>query len=138
MPMSKLTLRPGLISSFGAFQAYYQSDLLKTHTSFEISTIGALQNFLMVFLGFVVGPLYDLGYSRHLLAVGSVLVIVATVMQAFCVNLWELLLCQGLLFGIGAGCLSTLGVALPSQWFSSRLALANGFATNGSGVGGYV
>ncbi|KAK1542289.1 major facilitator superfamily transporter [Colletotrichum paranaense] len=128
----------GLISSFGAFQAYYQSDLLKNNTAFEISTIGSLQNFLMVFLGFIIGPIYDLGYSRYLLVVGSILVLIGLILQAFCQNLWQFLLCQGLIIGLGTGCLSTLGVALPSQWFSTRLALANGIAANGSGVGGLV
>ncbi|KAK1689531.1 major facilitator superfamily transporter [Colletotrichum godetiae] len=128
----------GLISSFGAFQAYYQSDLLSDNTAFEISTIGSLQNFLMVFLGFIIGPIYDLGYSRYLLVVGSILVLIGLILQAFCQNLWQFLLCQGLIIGLGTGCLSTLGVALPSQWFSTRLALANGIAANGSGVGGLV
>lgn len=90
----------------------------------------------MVFLGFIIGPIYDLGYSRYLLMVGSILVLVGLILQAFCQNLWQFLLCQGLIIGLGTGCLSTLGVALPSQWFSTRLALANGIAANGSGVGG--
>ncbi|TEA19663.1 Aspyridones efflux protein apdF [Colletotrichum sidae] len=128
----------GLISSFGAFQAYYESDLLSGNTPFQISTIGSLQNFLMVFLGFIIGPIYDLGYSRYLLIVGSLLVLVGLILQAFCRNLWQFLLCQGLIIGLGTGCLSTLGVALPSQWFSTRLPLANGIAANGSGVGGLV
>ncbi|GJC99233.1 major facilitator superfamily transporter [Colletotrichum higginsianum] len=128
----------GLISSFGAFQAFYQSDILSGSTPFQISAIGSLQNFLMVFLGFIIGPIYDLGYSRHLLVVGSVLVLAGLVLQAFCRTLWQFLLCQGVVIGIGTGCLSTLGVALPSQWFSTRLALANGIAANGSGVGGLV
>ncbi|GKT89310.1 LOW QUALITY PROTEIN: major facilitator superfamily transporter [Colletotrichum tofieldiae] len=128
----------GLISSFGAFQAYYQSDILSGNTPFQISTIGSLQNFLMVFLGFIIGPIYDLGYSRYLLVVGSILVMAGLILQAFCRNLWQFLLCQGVVVGIGTGCLSTLGVALPSQWFSTRLALANGIAANGSGVGGLV
>ncbi|KAL0938529.1 major facilitator superfamily transporter [Colletotrichum truncatum] len=128
----------GLISSFGAFQAYYQSDLLSSNTPFQISTIGSLQNFLMVFLGFIIGPIYDLGHSRYLLIAGTLLVVVGMVLQAFCRNLWQFLLCQGLMIGIGTGCLSTLGVALPSQWFSTKLPLANGIAANGSGVGGLV
>ncbi|KAF6822219.1 major facilitator superfamily transporter [Colletotrichum plurivorum] len=128
----------GLISSFGAFQAYYQTGILSSNTPFQISTIGSLQNFLMVFLGFIIGPIYDLGYSRYLLLVGTALVVVGLVLQAFCQNLWQFLLCQGVVIGIGTGCLSTLGVALPSQWFSKRLPLANGIAANGSGVGGLV
>lgn len=90
----------------------------------------------MVFLGFIVGPIYDLGYSRYLLIVGSSLVVVGLILQAFCQNLWQFLLCQGVIIGLGTGCLSTLGVAIPSQWFSTKLPFANGIGANGSGVGG--
>lgn len=90
----------------------------------------------MVFSGFVAGPVYDLGYSRQQLWLGSLLIVAGTVSQSFSHNLWQLLLSQGVCIGIGMGCLAILGVALPSLWFSKRLPLANGIAASGSGVGG--
>ncbi|KAG7140528.1 MFS-type transporter eupM like protein [Verticillium longisporum] len=126
----------GLISSFGSFQAFYEKDLLRYHTPFEISTIGSLQSFLMVFLGFVAGPVYDLGYSRQQLWLGSLLIVLGTVAQSFSTKLWQLLLSQGVVIGIGMGSLAVLGVALPSLWFDRNLPLANGVAASGSGVGG--
>ncbi|EEY17405.1 conserved hypothetical protein [Verticillium alfalfae VaMs.102] len=128
----------GLISSFGSFQAFYEKDLLRYHTPFEISTIGSLQSFLMVFLGFVAGPVYDLGYSRQQLWLGSLLIVLGTVAQSFSTKLWQLLLSQGVVIGIGMGCLAVLGVALPSLWFDRNLPLANGVAASGSGVGGLI
>ncbi|CRK36028.1 hypothetical protein BN1708_006886 [Verticillium longisporum] len=123
---------PGLISSFGSFQAFYEKDLLRHHTPFEISTIGSLQSFLMVFLGFVAGPVYDLGYSRQQLRLGSLLIVLGTVAQSFSTKLWQLLLSQGVVIGIGMGFLAVLGVALPSLWFDRNLPLANGVAASGS------
>jgi MFS family permease len=125
-----------MLSSYGSFQAFYELELLKDYTRFQISTIGSLQSFLLVFLGFLVGPIYDIGYFRHLLAVGSGLIAIGTITQSFCTEFWQLLLAQGLCFGIGAGCLSVLSVAIPSLWFTTKLPLANGVATAGSGVGG--
>ncbi|KAG7127279.1 MFS-type transporter dbaD like protein [Verticillium longisporum] len=124
----------GLISSFGSFQAFYEKDLLRHHTPFEISTIGSLQSFLMVFLGFVAGPVYDLGYSRQQLRLGSLLIVLGTVAQSFSTKLWQLLLSQGVVIGIGMGFLAVLGVALPSLWFDRNLPLANGVAASGSGT----
>ncbi|KKA28492.1 hypothetical protein TD95_003222 [Thielaviopsis punctulata] len=129
---------PGILSSFGAFQSYYNSSLLTTNTAFQISIIGSLQSFLTVFLGFIAGPIYDLGYATHLLYGGSFLVITGTVTQSLCKNLWQLLITQGVCIGVGAGCLSVLPVAIPSMWFSRRLPIANGIAATGSGVGGLV
>lgn len=126
----------GLLSSFGTFQSFYQVELLKSRSAFQISIIGSLQAFLLVFLGFLAGPIYDAGYSRHLLSSGSLLIVGGTVGQSFCSQYWQLLVAQGLCVGIGCGCLAVLSVAIPSIWFTHRLPLANGIAASGSGVGG--
>ncbi|KAH7211523.1 FAD binding domain-containing protein [Fusarium oxysporum] len=76
----------GLIASFGSFQTIYERDQLSTHTPFQISVIGSLQTFLMVFSGFIVGPIYDSGYFRHLLAVGSTFIVTGTVLQSLSQN----------------------------------------------------
>lgn len=132
----------GLLTSFGAFQEYYASDLLSTSTSFQISAIGSLQSFLMVFLGFATGPLFDMGHLRALLAAGTLLIVGGTAAQSAASTLWQLLLAQGACVGAGTGCLAILSVGVPSMWFdgsaSSRLPLANGLAACGSGVGGVV
>lgn len=129
---------PGLLSSYGTFQAYYETGLLKGYTAFEISTIGSVQSFLLVFLGFVTGPIYDAGYYRYLLGAGSLLVVFGTLMQSICSEFWQLLLAQGFCIGIGCGCLSIMSVAITAYWFSTRLPIANGIAACGSGVGGSV
>lgn len=92
----------------------------------------------MVFLGCLAGPIFDLGYARQLLWVGSMLIVVGTITQSLSDNLWQLLLSQGLCIGFGMGSLAVLGVAVLSPWFSTRLPVANGIAAAGSGVGGYV
>lgn len=126
----------GLVSSYGSFQTIYENGVLREHTPFQISVIGSVQIFLMVFLGLVVGPVYDAGYFHHLLAVGSLLIFAGTLLQSFCVAFWQFLLTQGGLVGVGAGCLSLLAVAAPALWFSTRLPIANGLAATGSGLGG--
>lgn len=90
----------------------------------------------MVFLGFIVGPIYDAGFFRYLLSGGSFLIILGTVLQSLCKHYWQYLLAQGLLIGLGTGCLAILCVAITSLWFTTRLPLANGLAACGSGLGG--
>lgn len=92
----------------------------------------------MVFLGFVTGPLFDMGYSRPLLVIGSLLIVGGTMLQSACSQVWQLLLAQGLCVGVGTGCLAILSVGLPGMWFDTRLPLANGLAACGSGVGGVL
>ncbi|CAH0040467.1 unnamed protein product [Clonostachys solani] len=128
----------GLISSYGTFQTIYETGPLKGHSHFQISVIGSLQSFLMVFLGLVTGPIYDAGYFHHLLGIGSVLIVVGTVVQSFCTQLWHYMLAQGVVIGLGAGCLILLSVATTSMWFTTKLPLANGIAASGSGLGGVL
>ncbi|KAJ0124262.1 major facilitator superfamily transporter [Diaporthe amygdali] len=128
----------GLLSSYGSFQAYYETSLLENYTPFEISTIGSVQSFLLVFLGFVTGSIYDAGYYRYLLGAGSLLVFFGTLMQSFCTEFWQLLLAQGFCIGIGCGCLSIMTVAITALWFNTKLPIANGIAACGSGVGGVI
>lgn len=97
-----------------------------------------MQSFLLVFLGFVTGPIYDAGYYRYLLGAGSLLVVFGTLMQSICSEFWQLLLAQGFCIGIGCGCLSIMSVAITAFWFNTRLPIANGIAACGSGVGGSV
>lgn len=130
--------RAGLLSSYGTFQAYYETSLLENYTAFEISTIGSVQSFLLVFLGFVTGPIYDAGYYRYLLGAGSLLILFGTLMQSICSEFWQLLLAQGFCIGIGCGCLSIMSVAITAYWFNTKLPIANGIAACGSGVGGSV
>lgn len=128
-----------MLTSFGSFESYYADVLLTGRTGgTEIAAIGSVQSFLMVFLGFVAGPLFDMGYFRHLLVTGSLLVVAGTMLQSACTQFWQLLLAQGLCVGVGTGCLAILSVGLPGLWFDTRLPLANGLAACGSGVGGVV
>ena len=124
------------MNSYGMFQSYYQDHLLGSHTPFQISTIGSLQAFLLMLLGVLTGPVYDIGYFHHLLISGSALLVVGSFLQSFCTKLWQLILVQGCLIGIGGACMSLLGVAACGRWFTTKLAIVNGISSMGSGVGG--
>lgn len=61
----------GYASSFGVYQDYYV--LAGTSTSSNISWIGSLQLFMLFFVGFPAGRLFDAGYLHLLLFCGSIL-----------------------------------------------------------------
>ncbi|ETS82739.1 hypothetical protein PFICI_04615 [Pestalotiopsis fici W106-1] len=128
----------GIINSFGVFQTYYEQDLLASSDSSDISWIGSLQSFFIMFLGFITGPVYDAGYFYHLLLVGSFLVTFGHMMLSLCTVFWQVLLAQSFCIGLGAGCLFVPGVAILSQYFSAKLSLAVGLAASGASVGGVV
>lgn len=128
----------GVLNAFGVFQTYYESGELFTKSSSDISWIGSIQSFMVLTVGFFSGPIYDRGYLRELLLVGSFGVVFGHMMLSLCKNYWEVLLAQGFCVGIGAGCLFVPCVAVLPTYFSTKIGLAVGVAAAGSSLGGII
>ncbi|KZF19209.1 MFS general substrate transporter [Xylona heveae TC161] len=128
----------GVINSFGAFQSYYEDELLRHVSSSDISWIGSLQACLLLIIGVATGPLFDAGYFYVLLSVGSFLVVFGMFMTSLCTEYWQLMLAQGLTCGLGSGCLFIPSVAIVSTYFTTKKSFATGIAASGSGLGGVI
>lgn len=128
----------GVINTFGVFQAYYETELLKTHSSSEISWIGSAQGALLFLVGVLAGPLYDAGYFRAMLLGGLFLIVLGQFMTSLCAAYWQVLLAQGITMGVGMGLTFLPSTAILAQWFARRRALAIGIASAGSPVSGTV
>ncbi|KAJ5351643.1 hypothetical protein N7452_000617 [Penicillium brevicompactum] len=128
----------GLLNAFGVFQTYYESGALFKRSSSDISWIGAIQATMLLLVGFITGPIYDRGYLRSLLALGSFGIVFGIMMLSICKTYGEVLLAQGFCIGIGAGCLFVPCVSILPTYFSSRLGAALGLAVSGSALGGII
>ncbi|KAH8893061.1 MFS general substrate transporter [Thozetella sp. PMI_491] len=128
----------GLLNTFGVFQTYYESGALFQASSSSISWIGSIQSFFVLFMGIVVGPIYDRGYLRALLVVGSTLIVLVLMMLSLCSQWWQVFMAQGLCIGIGAGCLFIPCVSIMPTYFSTKLGLAQGLSASGSAMGGVI
>lgn len=126
------------MNSFGVFQTYYQVDLLHTSSPSTISWIGSIQAFLLLVVGVVSGPLYDAGYFRTLISCGTFCLVFGLMMTSLATQYWQIMLAQGILVGLGNGCLFTPSVAILPQYFSRKRALANGLAATGSSLSGII
>jgi nitrate/nitrite transporter NarK len=62
----------------------------------------------------------------------------AFIAASYASQIWHLYLLQGVLVGIGVGCLYVPSLPVISQWFDRRRSLANGISAAGSGIGGSV
>ncbi|KAL1611322.1 hypothetical protein SLS59_000040 [Nothophoma quercina] len=86
----------GFTLSYGAFQAYYKSDLLSSASPSAISWIGTVQAWLLIFFGVLSGPLFDLGYFRVMLMAGNFLVVFGIMMLSLSTQYWQVFLSQGI------------------------------------------
>jgi MFS family permease len=125
----------GILNTFWAYQTYYETGELYIASSSNISWIGSVQSSLLLILGLVTGLLYDAGYFHALLYSGSLMILLGQMMTSFCHEYYQALLAQGFCIGIGVGLIFISGGAILSTYFNSRLALANGIAAAGSGLG---
>jgi hypothetical protein len=127
--------RRGFVNAFGTFAAFYQSDSLSSHTPAEISWIGSIDGFLLIFVGVISGPIFDYGYFRTMLVAGSLLFVFGIMMLSLATRYHEILLAQGVCLGLASGILYTPSLALVATSFTKRRGLAIGVATSGGSLG---
>ncbi|TVY47008.1 Aspyridones efflux protein [Lachnellula occidentalis] len=128
----------GIINTFGAYQAFYEQHLLLTHSSSQISWIGTFQGFLLVFFSFIAGPIFDRGYFHALILTGTFLVVLGMMMTSLATQYWQLFLAQGVVTGLGAGCLFLPSIAIVATYFTTKRALTMGITAAGGSIGSVI
>lgn len=125
----------GIVNTFGVFQTFYKSNLLSSQSASNISWIGGIQAFLLLVIGVATGPIYDAGYFRTLVFVGSFFTVFGMMMLSLCDAYWQVVLAQALCVGLGSGCLYIPSVAIVSTYFTTKKSFATGIAASGSSLG---
>lgn len=120
------------------FQTYYESDILSDSTSNAISWIGSLQSFLLLGGGMISGPLFDGGWFKVTIAVGTFLISFGFMMASLASAYWQVLLSQGVCIGLGAGCMVVPALSILPQYFQKKRAVTTGIAVCGSSIGGVI
>jgi MFS family permease len=118
----------------GAFQTYYENTYPSWSAS-QISWIGSIQAFFLMGFGIVAGPLYDQGYVRFLVWIGSFLCVLGLMLTSISSKYWHFILAQGVMFGLGSGCLFIPSIAVLPAYFDKKQALALGIGASGSALG---
>ncbi|KAL2269920.1 hypothetical protein VTJ83DRAFT_2104 [Remersonia thermophila] len=129
----------GFNSSYGVFLAYY----LRTGSMGGSSALGfAFVGGLSISIAMLTSPFATWCIGRFgtvpSLRVGVVFVSASFIGASFASHIWQLILSQGICFGIGMGfCFTTTGPVV-AQYFVKRRSFANAIGTAGSGIGGLV
>lgn len=128
----------GIVNAFGAYQQYYESDMLSSETSSTISWIGSIQGFMVIGTTIVFGRIVDAGYTRLTLLLGTFLLTFGLMMTSLGYEFYQILLAQGFCVGIGCSCMFVAAVANVSAYFHKKRASALGVVASGSSFGGII
>ncbi|GKZ36373.1 hypothetical protein AbraIFM66950_007408 [Aspergillus brasiliensis] len=128
----------GIINTFGVYQSYYETSLLKDYSPSSIAWIGTVQSFLLLSLGIFVGPIFDRGHIKFLIIAGTFLIVFGLMMTSLSKKYYQFFLAHGVAVGMGSGFLFVPSVAIPVTYFTSRRAVATGTAASGGSVGAVI
>jgi MCP family monocarboxylic acid transporter-like MFS transporter 3 len=129
----------GIINCWGVLQAALLSSTLKTVPTSTLSFVGSLGLASSAGLGLFAIRLMRWVGSRTTCLFGILLMGMSLVGSSFCTDdVAGLFGTMGVMAGVGMTCVYTVSNALPVQYFSGRLGLANGLVKLGGGVGACV
>ncbi|ORX40302.1 UM00103-like protein [Kockovaella imperatae] len=129
----------GVNTTYGVYSAYYlQHNYFAGGSTLRYAWVGGL----CVAVSLSSGPLANylvgkFGFRTPFL-IGAVCVCVGQCCAGIAPNYGVFLVCQGLIFGLGLGLTMIVAQPLLAHWFDRRLALAQGIANAGSGVGALI
>ncbi|KAJ2774374.1 hypothetical protein IWQ57_000847 [Coemansia nantahalensis] len=126
----------GASNSYGVFSTYYLNDRFAGTSAATLSWIGSLITISMFSLNALTGALADRRGYRTTAYIGTALCSSAYILASFSTKVWQLMLTQGLLFGVGASFLLAPTNSIAPQWFHRHRGLASGVAIAGSSLGG--
>ncbi|KAJ3392249.1 hypothetical protein HDU84_004514 [Entophlyctis sp. JEL0112] len=117
----------GPLYSFGIYAAEYHEAQLSSLT--VITFIGSIGSAALVGFGILSGRLAERFGFRLMIFVGACVNALGLVLASFCTNSsWQLMITQGLLFGLGTSLSYFPAVSVPSQWFNKKRSIATGIA----------
>ena len=126
----------GYTNTFGFFLSYYTSALQESPSN--ISWVGSIQGFIILFIAAWTGGAVDAGYFYHLAVTGLILQLIGIFMTSLVTEYWQLMLAQGICQGLGSGLVLTPAMTVVATYFSTKRAVAMCLVSSASATGGVI
>jgi MFS family permease len=136
----------GLNQSYGVFQSYYTSPSqtmlpISTSSSALTAFIGTLGSGLTWSGSLLINPILawlNVQGTKVLCVTGILFMSLGLGLASLCSQVWQLLLTQGMLYGIGSSLIYFPVLSVAPEYFTAHRGSAMGFILSGSGVGGLI
>lgn len=127
----------GIPATFGIYQQSYKAhSFIGSSSTLAIAFIGSFGSAGLGIAAVPSGRLTEIYGHSLVCGVGGVLMCVSLLLASLATEYWELLVTQGMLFGIACAVAYFPALTILPHWFHKKKGIASGFATAGSGVGG--
>jgi hypothetical protein len=80
----------GLVNNFGAYQSFYETNILSNNSPSEIAWIGTVQAALLLIVGVLSGPLLDKEYFRIMLFSSAFTLVFALMMLSLATQYYQI------------------------------------------------
>jgi MFS family permease len=127
-----------LLTSHSVYETYYLQTFLKDHSPSTVAWIGSIQAFAQFSATLASGPLTDRYGPMVVVWPFSLLLVVAMMLTSLCTELYQFILCQGILLGVSCGLIFAPALAVIGHYFFQKRALAMSLASTGSPLGGII
>jgi MFS family permease len=133
-----ITRKHHLLTSHSIYETYYLQTFLHGHSPSTVAWIGSIQAFAQFSATLASGPLTDRYGPMVIVWPFSILLVVAMMLTSLCNELYQFILCQGILLGLSCGLIFAPALAVIGHYFFHKRALAMSLASTGSPVGGII
>ncbi|PVU84653.1 hypothetical protein BB559_007495 [Furculomyces boomerangus] len=128
----------GSISSFCVLETYYVLNMFPGISKLNVSLISTIGISSMYVGGILGQPLIARFGLSGANCIGSFIGAIGIFFASFCTEIWQLVITQGLIFGIGSSIVMNVSLLIPSLWFEKYLGLALGTVISGSSLGTFI
>ncbi|OMJ19892.1 putative transporter ESBP6 [Smittium culicis] len=133
-----LLLAFGSPNAFGVFQAYYLKVLFVDEPADKIAWISTMCVTCTLSGGLLASPLIRLIGLRNSSLLGTAIASVGLLLASFSTKIWQLVLTQGIIFGLGSSLIVNISLSAPALWFDKHKGLAIGIVASGGSSGALI
>lgn len=104
---------------YGVFKTFYNLDLLRERSLFNIAWIGSIHMFLVTVIGiFVSNRMVQAGYTKAAVIISSIIITFGMMMISLSTEYYQILLSQGFVMGIGCAFSTSAAVPTVNAYFT--------------------
>ena len=130
----------GIGFSYGIFLEFYTSSTgpLKHYSSSKVALVGTVGTSLTYLIGIFNKTMMYYVKPRNVMILGSIIMTTGLLLAASSTHIYQFILTQGILFGVGSSFLYLPPVVCTPIFFNKHRAIAMGIVYSGTGFGGLV